>query len=524
MGKSNSKESKLFQNISRKYFFSFANLIILGLIGTISWKFIASNMPPFAVGSVYFAMGYAGLFSFICDLGFGQAHIKKISEGKDLGTCLGTLIAIKIVLTVIFVVSIFSSIFFWMSVMGRGFGSQSYIYLIYIIMAYHIILQISSIGLFTLSAKIRTFKHQMPQLIGSIIQLIMTIIVVLLTDSAYLLGLTFVVGALANMLVSLFFIRLFPIKKPSLDLFKDYVKFAIPIFVISILAVLPINIDRVMIELFWNPESVSVYTGGQRYSTYLVQIPAGIGMILFPTFSALNSKKNFKKIKEVVYSSERLLAMIMAPICGLMFVLSPEIVTILGSTDYYYSYLILQPLSIWAFVRGMSTPYARLIYGIGRPHLNAIISGISIFLMISLNLIFIPPSLFGIPLFGLGAKGAAFATLISALFPLVFFRILAFKYQKVFLNAAIFKYIYASIFSMYIVFIFVWFFPVNFDWNIVIKLGYLFVFGFIGVLLYLVILVLIKGFSKKDVLFFQETLSPFKMLKYIKKELAQKKE
>ena len=44
----------------------------------------------------------------------------------------------------------------------------------------------------------------------------------------------------------------------------------------------------------------------------------------------------------------------------------------------------------------------------------------------------------------------------------------------------------------------------------------------IGGSIYLIILILAKGLKQEDIQFFQETLSPLNMFKYIKRELTEK--
>jgi len=57
-----------------------------GSLAYIALFFITRYMSPEDYGIVAFALGFAGLFSIFGTLGFNNAHIKKISEGKELGT------------------------------------------------------------------------------------------------------------------------------------------------------------------------------------------------------------------------------------------------------------------------------------------------------------------------------------------------------------------------------------------------------------------------------------------------------
>ena len=110
--------------IARKSFLIVISNFIVQFIGWIGLVVLAKlwgDFAPQALGTIGFAMSFLALFNIIADLGFSRAHIKRVSEGKDLGTCIGTFAAIKICLTGIMVTVVFSAIFIWKYVMQKGF-------------------------------------------------------------------------------------------------------------------------------------------------------------------------------------------------------------------------------------------------------------------------------------------------------------------------------------------------------------------------------------------------------------------
>ena len=94
-------------------FISWIGLVILA-------KFWGSFAPE-ALGIIGFAMAFLALFNIVADLGFSRAHVKRVSEGKDLGTCIGTYAAVKLVLTGLMVTVVFAGIFIWKNVLNKGF-------------------------------------------------------------------------------------------------------------------------------------------------------------------------------------------------------------------------------------------------------------------------------------------------------------------------------------------------------------------------------------------------------------------
>jgi len=508
--------STIFSMMTRRAFITFINYFILGLIGLVSWYFIANNISKEYVGIVYFAIGFGGFFSMITDLGFRSAHVKRISEGRDLGECIGTYLSVQIVLIIVFVSSVIFTIWAWENLLGYGFESNNHKIMIYLIMGFFISTQLANIGSLTLSAKLETAKQQLLPLGGAIVQMIMTLVVVIFfPKNLILFGSTWVIGAATNMLISFFFLAQFPIKRPSWGLFKDYFWFAIPICIGTALGTIPINVDRILIQLFWNAENVAIYSGGQRFSVYLIQIPAAFALIIFPVISSLNSKGNTGALKEIVLSTERLLSMIMAPICALAFILAIPIVTILGDEQYLDSYMILQALAVWAFIRALSIPYVNFTIGIGKPKINAVISVIIVSMIVILDLIFIPKSLFGIPMFGFGPFGAALATLLSAVISTLLFRGIIYKNYKLFVNPKIIQSIIAALVMSVILYLLILIFPVT-------RVYLLILYVINGLMIYFITLYLLKGFTPQDKKLLIETMDPMKMLRYIKNEITNK--
>ncbi|MGA1872850.1 MAG: oligosaccharide flippase family protein [Thermoplasmatota archaeon] len=520
MGEKNEGETHLFTSITRKTLLIFINFIMMGIVGVVSWKFVASYMPPPVggvpneVGIVASAIAFVGMYSFLTNLGFGASHVKKVSEGEDLGECIGTFFTIQVISVLVLIVVVVGSILFWKYGLGRGFETPRFEYTVYIILGYYAANNLSTVGLQTFIAKVEIAKNQVVVLVAALVQLAATIIIVISTDNLYIYALTFVIGAVVNLYISYGYLVKFPIKPPKWHLFKGYFVFSLPLFLVSALATLTPNIDKIMIQLFWDSTNVAIYVGGQKFSVYLITISTGLGMILFPTFSALKSKGKQSEIKELVYSSERLIAMIMAPICAIIFALSIPIVTLLGAEEYSASYLVLQPLALWGFFKSLNAPYRNLLMGIGKPWVLAVASVVGVVSVVVLNLIFIPKDIqmLGITLLGLGPRGAAYATLLSVVATLLTYRIFTYRYEKVFITLRITKFIIASIIAGVAVYTVDHFFPAE---NFLLLVAY----AAGGSLLYLGLIIILRALKKEDMELFRNVIDPFTMAKYIKDEL-----
>ena len=79
---------------SRKIALLFAAENVNAIIGWIALLFVARKMGASAIGEFSFALSIVGSFTFIAFFGFKMAHVKRISEGLDLGKCIGTFLSI----------------------------------------------------------------------------------------------------------------------------------------------------------------------------------------------------------------------------------------------------------------------------------------------------------------------------------------------------------------------------------------------------------------------------------------------
>ena len=85
-------------------------LVAVGFLGNTLLAQFWGSYAKEALGTIWFSMAFVGLFWGFSDLGFISAHIKRISEGKDLGECVGTFTLIKAALTVVLVFVVLGSI------------------------------------------------------------------------------------------------------------------------------------------------------------------------------------------------------------------------------------------------------------------------------------------------------------------------------------------------------------------------------------------------------------------------------
>ena len=192
------------------------------MLGFVGLYYITNYMPVAALGIVGFALSFTTMFGIIKKLGFESAHIKRVSEGKDLGECIGTFIFVKIILTFIYLSVILGALYIWTDVMGRGFETDEHLIAIYIMVFYAIITSFTEIMKQTFIARKEVAKLQIAMFIGTILRIAATIVIAVSGRGAIELAFTYIIAETAVMVIAGSFFAKFPIKKPTMATRKSY--------------------------------------------------------------------------------------------------------------------------------------------------------------------------------------------------------------------------------------------------------------------------------------------------------------
>ena len=516
----------------------------LGWIGLVVLAKLWGDFAPEALGVVGFAMAFLAMFNIIADLGFSSAHIKRVSEGKDLGACLGTYATIKLILTSVMVLAVFVYIFIWKNFLNGGFSDATTESVVYVFILYYIFLNLFQIATYTFEGRKEIAKRQITGIFENIVKVPLEILVALagvtmigvanippavdwpnflkpiqefFSTHAYgSYAMTYVFAAMTTFFVGIWLLRKYPLKRPSWGLFKSYFYFAIPIMFMSIIGIISVNIDKIMIGYFWTNVEVGYYFTVQQVLQIISVLSGAVGMVLFPTLSEQHSSENFEKVKKITHLAERYVSMVMIPVIVVIIIFTKPIIEIMLSDAFLPATTVLLTLTIYALIISLCMPYTSLISGINRPGVTAKIGFIMCATNIVLNYLFIPQwgllSTFGIN----GPTGAAIATLISSLVGFVGLRLVAKKLTGIkLLHRHTPLHIIAGIIMGVVLYSIDLITPV-------VHWYFLLVFAVIGLAIYLFILYILKEFNKRDLMFFLDMIHPGEMIRYIKNELKGK--
>lgn len=488
----------------------FSNIFQKG-IGFISLYFVAHYMGPKALGIIAYATAYIAMFATFADLGFGTAHVKRISEGKDLGKCNGTFLVVKVSLTVVMAIIVLISI----KLFQEKSLNEDDLTVLYIVLASTILINLSTVIISTFTARRETAKEKVPAVIQRIINVSGRVFVAVMGFSVVYLAVVDFISAIVLLVILILLFRVYPIRKPDFSYLKSYTTFAIPIMFIGFLTNIAMNIDKVIIKHFWDITNVGYYSAAQSISSLLSFVWSASMMLTFSKLSSLNAEGNIKNFRIFAQRAERFNSMILFPAFFYILIFSEPLCRVLLGKQFIITPTILVVLSAVAVVNGITQPYAQQPAATNRVMLQAKISCIVLGLNIILDFLLVPEHFLGLDLPGMGPVGAAVATLISIGVGSVVYRYYAFRISKSNFNWRIVLHAISGGVMGIILY--------NMS-NLmkVISLYHLALFAFLSAGIYIGIMVLLGEFKKEDFNLFVYISNPAQMKKYITEEMKSK--
>lgn len=468
------------------------------------------------LGIIGFALAYVASFNIFSDLGTGIAHRKMLAEGLDIDICNGTLISIKSFLNFLMVLTVFSWLYIYRNILGGNFETNELEAVIYIFIVSQFFENFVNLNKNLWGARLKIGIMAFFRVFGRFSAMILTIFVCVEGYSVVHLASVSILVALIIFLPSfLLFVKNNSIKKPNLQIIKSYMSFGIPISILGMITLLTLIMDKLMLGFFNGVLDVGHYTAAQRIADIMIILTTSLSGILFTVFSDYNSNQEYDRIQQLSMNSEKYISLTLLPFVIFIFLFSEEIMTFLFGEEFSPSGNILSYLCVAVYFNLLRMPFTTQILSSGKLKLAFGISFFVLFLNIILNILLIPESIGPFNTFGYSGDGAALATLITFFVSGILVRFWVYRINGVIPYAGLISHYVAAIASTISVFLFSTLFPFTI-WLVI-------PYFLISTLIFLLILVLLKEFGFKEIMFYYNALNPSKMKKLIVSEFSNKK-
>lgn len=434
-----------------------AGSAVLGILALTVVSKLWGGYAPAMMGIIWFAMAFIGTFSFITNMGFDPTHIKKVSEGKDLGTCMGTFIAFKLILVGIMVATVVGGIAVWKYVLKEGFYDATTEMVVYIFLAYNVFFALSQIAVTTFNSRMKNVKSQIALLTEPAVRVALVLLVAaagiagavvtyegvtttvnldpavgwpefleplrafIATHTIGAMAMAYMLGAFSTFCMAFFLLRKYPVSRPTREYMKMYLLWAAPLMIPMMFTLVTANIDKVMLGYWWSSVEVGYYASVYRISTMMIMISGAIGIVVFPAISAMHARKGLAMrrklagIAGLTRRAERYVSMVTVPLVAMIFVFAVPIIDILLNSSFRPAATVFAMLAAYTYIYTLTVPYTYLVIGMDRPRTNAKVVVLTGAINICLNILLIPRNGLLSDLGISGIEGAALSLLLSTL-------------------------------------------------------------------------------------------------------------
>ena len=465
------------QRIAKNSLVLLASNIISKILGFFYVMYIARYLGAEGFGILSFALAFTGIFSVFSDLGFGPLTVREVARDKSLvRKYLGNITVIKIFLVII----TFALIAITINLLGYPKQTIKVVYLI----SLSVVFDSFTIEFFSIFRAFEKMEYQsFGQILSSILMLVGALFAISQRFSVIgFASIYFIVSVFA--LGYSFAVCTWKFSLPKLELdwnfWKPTIKEALPFFLSAVVDMIAFKIDIIMLSMMKGDMVVGWYSAAYRLIEALMFIPATFAGAIYPVLSNFYVSSQ-ESLKLIYKKSFKYLFIVGLPIAVGTTILAHKIILFIYKSGFTHSIIALQIL-IWTIpIIFLSYMFGTMLASVNKQFLALKINFLCMILNITMNLILIPRYSY---------VGASIATIITTLLSFIlFFRFLS----KFIYKIQIHKYILKPIMASTIMGLFIFSFT---RMNI-------FLLVCISIVIYFGVLILLKTFSKKDIILFK---------------------
>ena len=531
--------------MGRRGILSLANMAVGAVLGLVATFLTARYFGAAYSGQVDFALGIIGLLFFVTDLGMGQAHVKRVSEGRDAGDCFATFAVFKAVSTFVFVALVLGGLAWYGLVLDKPFTSTS-VPILLTVLVYYVAKSAQEVAQSTFDARLEAARSQLGIFVDTFVRVVLTALgAALVTALVYnvgpllrfidpgsplfawmaanpgvILAIAVAGGGVAAAATSLaLMLRTLERGRFRMDLLKDYATFALPLFLTSAVGMISAHVDSTALGFFLGDVDAGLFGRVRRLPLFLSGIGLAVSALLFPSLSAMVARDDRAGIQAAMDRSVRYLSLLLVPLILFLIVFAVPIIRIVLSNEFVAGATAMSLLAVYTYFVSVAVPHSNLLLGMGRSRVVAILGGITAILVIGLDLLLIPRDVrsLGIPLAGLGVEGAALGTLASGAFWYFSLRYASWRLAGYRERAHVWKHLLAGlVMAVALLALHSQLLPLT-------RAYHLPLYGLLGGLAYVGALMALRELHREDWDYVRESIHPGEMLRYVRGELWRRK-
>ena len=260
------------------------------LVSVATLSLSARFFGPEVLGEVNYLLGILGLLLLFSDMGFSRAHIRFVSNKKNVREKIGVFLATKLFLLFFFIV--FALIYFYLAKTGK----REYFFIFLILAAYEFFNRLGTSLLYTFEGLQAVTLENLAFGTGKFVKLLVLIIAIFLSRNILGLSLAYFSEGLVLVFLSFFLLKKYWPFRFNKKIFKSYFRYSLPFFVIYPLSYIQGNAGVVLLKTFWNSASVGYYSAAVGLAGFVKSMYGVVISLFFPRMSEIFSQKEFSRV------------------------------------------------------------------------------------------------------------------------------------------------------------------------------------------------------------------------------------
>ena len=506
--------------MSPKAVLSVVNNVVGAILGTAALILIAQNMGPRMMGILGYSMAFIGILSFLSDFGAGSVHRMHIKSGEDPAKCVGAYAVIRLVLLAIFTIVAFVMIELWRRNVLGGTMPEDFqiIDSLQVFLIYYVLLGISQIATHTFDAMDSVASVYVPSILDLVVRVSFIIYVATTVigrgpSGPALLASSYVVGMIASTLLVAFLMLKVKISRPDRAILMKYMRSLAPVFVVTMIIVVDLYLDKAIVGYFWGDIEVGLYFGVQKMAIFVSVFSLSVATLILPSVTTYYTRKDVAASWDIVNQAERYVSLIVIPIAAFYLMWGSQMLTIFLTHEFASAVSVMDLLVISGTLVALVLPLRSAIAGAGSPKTLFWVGAGGLAFQVVLMLIFVPRELYGFPMFGMKGFGAALALLLTSIYLFFTLRYMAWRTAKIVPNSKSFKHLMSAIVMVGSMYVFAWLFAGTIDWIDLVLLA------FVGFFAYSATAYGLGELELSDYRYFKSLLNPQGTLQYVVNEM-----